>query len=116
MARPFRHDFNCRLNSWRGIFEQVLLVVGDINEIGTIVTIGDQQFYTIGTEGDNVKLLSKTIITLEEPIEYVHKHNKSVVVQREIRGESGHRMQRIATVGFQGNDQRVIEGDKDGKG
>ena len=31
---------------------------GDINEIGTIVTIGDQQFYTIGTEGDNVKLLS----------------------------------------------------------
>ena len=31
---------------------------GDINDIGTIVTIGDQQFYTIGTEGDNVKLLS----------------------------------------------------------
>ena len=31
---------------------------GDINEIGTIVTIGAQQFYTIGTEGDNVKLLS----------------------------------------------------------
>ena len=31
---------------------------GDINEIGTIVTIGDQQFYTIGTEGENVKLLS----------------------------------------------------------
>ena len=31
---------------------------GDINEIGTIVTIGDQHFYTIGTEGDNVKLLA----------------------------------------------------------
>ena len=31
---------------------------GDINDIGTIVSIGDQQFYTIGTEGDNVKLLS----------------------------------------------------------
>ena len=31
---------------------------GDINEIGTIVTIGTEQFYTIGTEGDNVKLLS----------------------------------------------------------
>ena len=31
---------------------------GDVNAIGTIVTIGDQQFYTIGTEGDNVKLLS----------------------------------------------------------
>ena len=31
---------------------------GDINEVGTIVTIGDQQFYTIGTDGDNVKLLS----------------------------------------------------------
>ena len=35
-----------------------VLANGDINEIGTIVTIGDQQFYTIGTEGDNVKLLS----------------------------------------------------------
>ena len=32
---------------------------GDINEIGTVVTIGTEQFYTIGTEGDNVKLLSK---------------------------------------------------------
>ena len=31
---------------------------GDINAIGTVVTIGDQQFYTIGTDGDNVKLLS----------------------------------------------------------
>ena len=31
---------------------------GDVNTIGTIVTIGDQQFYTIGTEGDNIKLLS----------------------------------------------------------
>ena len=31
---------------------------GDINEIGTIVTIGTEQFYTIGTEEDNVKLLS----------------------------------------------------------
>ena len=31
---------------------------GSIEDIGTIVTIGDQQFYTIGTEGDNVKLLS----------------------------------------------------------
>ena len=32
---------------------------GSLDDIGTIVTIGDQQFYTIGTEGDNVKLLSK---------------------------------------------------------
>ena len=31
---------------------------GDINEVGTIVNIGNEQFYTIGTEGDNVKLLS----------------------------------------------------------
>ena len=31
---------------------------GSLDSIGTIVTIGDQQFYTIGTEGDNVKLLS----------------------------------------------------------
>ena len=31
---------------------------GDINEIGTIVTIGTEQFYTIGTEGDNVNLFS----------------------------------------------------------
>ena len=31
---------------------------GSLEAVGTIVTIGDQQFYTIGTEGDNVKLLS----------------------------------------------------------
>ena len=31
---------------------------GSLDEVGTIVTIGDQQFYTIGTEGDNVKLLA----------------------------------------------------------
>ena len=31
---------------------------GSLDDIGTIVTIGDQQFYTIGTEGDNVKLFS----------------------------------------------------------
>ena len=31
---------------------------GSLDEIGTIVTIGTEQFYTIGTEGENVKLLS----------------------------------------------------------
>jgi len=31
---------------------------GSLDAIGTVVTIGDQQFYTIGTEGDNVKLFS----------------------------------------------------------
>ena len=31
---------------------------GSLDDVGTIVTIGDQQFYTIGTEGDNVKLLA----------------------------------------------------------
>ena len=37
---------------------QVVSANGDINEIGTIVTIGTEQFYTIGTEENNVKLLS----------------------------------------------------------
>ena len=31
---------------------------GDIYNIGTIVTIGSEQFYTIGVEGDNLKLFS----------------------------------------------------------
>ena len=31
---------------------------GSLDNIGTIVTIGTEQFYTIETEGDNVKLLS----------------------------------------------------------
>jgi len=39
---------------------------GLLDAIGTIVTIGDQQFYTIGTEGDNIKLLSMMNITLED--------------------------------------------------
>ena len=34
-------------------------VDGDINEIGTVVTIGGEQFFVYGTEGNNVKLLSK---------------------------------------------------------
>ena len=31
---------------------------GSLDEVGTVVTIGTEQFYVIGTEGDNVKLLS----------------------------------------------------------
>ena len=44
----------------------VVIADGDINEIGTIVTIGSEQFYTIGTEGNNVKLLSMMNITIED--------------------------------------------------
>ena len=36
----------------------VLSANGSLDAIGTVATIGDQQFYTIGTESDNVKLLS----------------------------------------------------------
>ena len=35
-----------------------LIADGSLDAIGTIVTIGSEQFYTIGTDGDNVKLLS----------------------------------------------------------
>ena len=31
---------------------------GNVNELGTIVTIGSEQFYTFGTDGNNVKLLA----------------------------------------------------------
>ena len=41
-----------------GVYVNPVSANGDINDIGTIVTIGTEQFYTIGTEGDNVKLLS----------------------------------------------------------
>ena len=41
-----------------GVGESNISANGSLDAIGTIVTIGDQQFYTIGTEGDNVKLLS----------------------------------------------------------
>ena len=40
-----------------GVYK-VVSANGDVNEIGTIVTIGSEQFYTIGTEGNNVKLLA----------------------------------------------------------
>ena len=36
----------------------VISADGSLDAIGTIVIIGDQQFYIIGNEGDNVKLLS----------------------------------------------------------
>jgi len=45
---------------------KVVTADGDINEIGTFVTIGTEGFYTIGTEGENVKLFSKMNITLDE--------------------------------------------------
>ena len=41
-----------------GVYVNPVSANGDINVIGTIVTIGTEQFYTIGTEGNNVKLLS----------------------------------------------------------
>lgn len=41
-----------------GIAAKVVSANGDINDIGTIVTIGSEQFYTIGTDENNVKLLS----------------------------------------------------------
>lgn len=31
---------------------------GDVNQIGTIVTIGTEKFYTIGPDGDNIKMLA----------------------------------------------------------
>ena len=41
-----------------GVENKVVSANGSLDAIGTVVTIGNQQFYTIGTEGDNVKLLS----------------------------------------------------------
>ena len=41
------------------VIDNTPIAIGDINEIGTVVTIGTEEFYTIGTEGNNVKLLSK---------------------------------------------------------
>ena len=36
----------------------IISASGDINQVGTVVSIGTEKFYTIGVEGDNVKLLS----------------------------------------------------------
>ena len=47
-----------------GVFK--ITANGSLDDIGTIVTIGDQQFYTIGTDGDNVKLFSDMNISLDE--------------------------------------------------
>ena len=41
-----------------GVETKLVSANGSLDAIGIVVTIGDQQFYTIGTEGDNVKLLS----------------------------------------------------------
>ena len=45
---------------------KVAFTSGDINEYGTIVSIGTEEFYTIGTEEDDVKLLSVMNVTLED--------------------------------------------------
>ena len=41
-----------------GVYHNPVFANGSIEDIGIIVTIGDEQFYTIGTEENNVKLLS----------------------------------------------------------
>ena len=40
-------------------YKAMVTANGYLNKLGTIVTIESEQFYTIGIEGDNVKLLSK---------------------------------------------------------
>ena len=63
---------------------QVVSANGDINEIGTIVTIGTEQFYTIGTDGDDVLLLSKYNITLDEiPIQNESIWNNNMLFSTE---------------------------------
>ena len=42
-----------------GVYNNPVSANGSIEDIGTIVTIGSEQFYVFGTEGDNVKLLSR---------------------------------------------------------
>ena len=41
-----------------GVLNIVPIIEGSVDEIGSIVTIGSEKFYVVGTEGDNVKLLS----------------------------------------------------------
>ena len=45
---------------------KIISANGKISRMGTLVTIGTEQFYTIGIEGNNVKLFSKKNITLNE--------------------------------------------------
>ena len=44
----------------------VELVSGNLNDPGSIVAIGDEQFYIFGIEGENIKLLSMMNITLDD--------------------------------------------------
>ena len=39
---------------------------GDVTNPGTLVTIGSEQFYTMGIDGNNIKLLSKMDISLDD--------------------------------------------------
>ena len=47
--------------------EKFIPIANDtIDKIGTVVTIGTEKFYVIGTEGDNVKLFAMMNITLDD--------------------------------------------------
>ena len=39
---------------------------GDVTNTGTLVTIGNEQFYTMGIDGNNIKMLSKMDISLDD--------------------------------------------------
>ena len=58
--------------------ESLVTAAGDVNEIGTVVTIGTEQFYTIGTEGNNVKLLSKYNLYVGEECTYDFETDTSI--------------------------------------
>ena len=52
------------------IYEDKPLANGDINDVGTFVSIGTENFYTIGTDGDNVKLFAeKNIALTDNPVQ-----------------------------------------------
>ena len=56
---------------------------GSLDDIGTIVTIGSEQFYTIGTEGNNVKLLSMYNLSVGNITTHVNEENEFVTTPME---------------------------------
>ena len=73
---------------------------GSLDDIGTIVTLGTEKFYTIGTEGDTVKLLS--MYNLYAGSDY------NGTTRKEYENPTG--IQRYDMVGFTGDHNQIRYG------
>ena len=71
---------------------------GSLDDIGTIVSFGDQYFYTIGSDKDNVKLLSMYNLDVGNEVTYIDFDGDGSVIMNPLQNPTG--IQKHNMMGF----------------